>query len=779
VKFAIEGLGWRQGAFHFEGLALPDGVAIFFGPVKVIIEEFGLVADSGATYLSISGGVGYEPPAGFAGSLTFRRLRFRVHGNPNTPPFKLDGIFIALRFGSTVRIDAGGFYTERQVGPATVREFGLTGTVAFELSAVKYLFALDILSGSMKSPTESFDYFMFQVVFRGSVQISWFELRGARVLFARNMQPKLQPANAEAYELRYYNWYKATNPINVPGDRRLAAWQPQRDSWALGVGVGASFAQLGRLLELGVFVLVVEDNDENGLLVLAEALLLQNPNPIGFVALQWDGENFSMLIGANLTPRQFLRHIPAWVDRIAKLTGTLFICTKPVVVALGRLSDTRTWFSLIFDFDIWVRFFIQFGVCFEYSEAPNGGKGFGLIVRLEGTIGAGIIRVDFNAGFGGMFAVFSTGSNDYAAVFWIEAGLRIVLFSFLRFGISARADYRNVGASPSRGELRAECRLETPWFLPDVTWTFEVEFGELEPAGLGAAVSALRSAMAVDAGRQKSQIVHAERIDPAWTGDGVARTFSVNELRGMALDEAGRLARFAGDADAQPIATDSCVSVEFSVAVNDRLGIGGAATGLGDQKSGDLTLSYDLIGVAVRRRARFGSDRNWYPLQEKIELAADFSDPSGVDLSGSFSPQQLTMFWAKDVQIGGQTAAKKLLLNSKTPYDFQTENQEVDEETVKDNPEWPCCGRERKQPFPLHEVYFRTEPPGADVLGYRLYSASQSRFRFLQGAYAFVVNFGSMLPPGTVVALVPAVRPGVVFRADLDQDAAFCYLRLL
>lgn len=779
AKFALEGLGWRQGSFHFEGLALPDGVVIFLGPVKIIIQEFGLVAESGASYLSFSGGLGVDLPSGFSGSLVFRRLRFWVSGEPTAPPFKLDGIIIALRFGSTLRIDAGGFYTERQLNPATVREFGLTGTVAFKLAAVNYLFSLDVLAGSLSSPTEDFDYLMFQVAFRGSVSIAWFELRGVRVLFARNMQPKLLPANNEAHELRYYNWYKATNPINVPGDRRLAAWELRRDSWALGIGLGASLAQLGRIIELSAFVLVVEGNDENGLLVVAEALLLQNPNPIAFLAIQWDGKNdqFSMLIGVNLTPRQFLTNIPAWLNRIARLTGTLFICNKPVVVALGRLSDSRTWFSLIFDFDVWVRFFIQFGVCFEYSEAPGGGKGFGLIVRLEGTINAGIVRVDFNAGFGAMFAVFKTASNDYAAVFFIEAGLRIVLFRFLRFGISVRADFRNVGARPSRGELRAEIRLETPWFLPDVTWTFEATFGQLKPAGLAVAVSACRSAMAISAADQKGQVVHVERIDPSLSGSGVATTFSIDQLRGMSLNEADRLNRFAANADAAPIATDSSLSVEFSVALNDQLGIGGVAPGQGNQKAGDLTLSYDLVEVSVRRRARFGADKNWYPLQQKIELEADFSDPNGVDLNGSFSPQQLTMFWSPDAQIEGRTAAKKLILNSRTPYDFQTSNPEVDEEVVSDNPRWPCCARE-KQPFPLHQVRFRNEIPGADILGHRLYSQSQSRFRFLQNAYAFSANFSSVLPPNTLVGLVTSLRPGVLFRADLDEEAGLVFFRL-
>jgi hypothetical protein len=636
-----------------------------------------------------------------------------------------------------------------------------------------------VLAGELEDPPQKFDYFMFQVVFRGSVPIAWFELRGVRVLFARDMQPLLTPANNEAHELRYYNWYKATDPVTVTGDRRLAAWQPRKDSWALGIGLSASIAQLGKIVELTAFVLSVSGDDENGLLIVAEAHLLQNEKPIAFVAVQWDGKSdqFSMLIGVNLTPKQFLKRTPDWIDQIGKLSGTLFICNKPVVVALGRLSDTKTWFGLTFDFNVWARFLVQFAICFEYSEEPEGGKGFGFIARIEGTINGGIVKLNFNAGFGGVFAVFKTASNDYAGAFWIEAGLRIVLFRFLRFGISARAEFRAVGADPSRGELRAQIRLETPWYLPDVTWTFDATFGTLDPAGLAVAASALRSSMAIDTARQKGQTVHVERIDPSWSGEGVGQTLSVRDLRTMALDEAGRLARFAANGEAGPIATDSCVSIELSVAVNDNIGIGGGAAGLGNQNSGDLVLNYDLIGLSVRRRARFGLDRDWYPLQQKIELAADFSDPGGVDLSGTFEPQQLTLFWSKDVQVEGQTATKKLLVNSKTPYDYQTKNPETDEETVKTNPSWPCCGR-KKAPYRIHEILFRSEAPGADIDGSRIYSQSHSRFRFLQDAYAHPAPAGVVLPPNTIVAVVAAIGPGVIFRADLNENAAICFFRI-
>ena len=147
VKFAVEGLGWKQGSFQFKGLALPDGVAVYFGPVKLIIQEFALVVESGATYLSFSGGLGLERPKGFSGSVVFKRLRFRVKGNPNAPRFNLDGFFIDLRFGSTVRIGAGGFYTQKEIGTATVREFGLTGTGRFRSLRHGYLFAIDVLAG--------------------------------------------------------------------------------------------------------------------------------------------------------------------------------------------------------------------------------------------------------------------------------------------------------------------------------------------------------------------------------------------------------------------------------------------------------------------------------------------------------------------------------------------------------------------------------------------------------------------------------------------------------
>jgi hypothetical protein len=781
VAFAIEGIGWRQGSFHVEGVEMPDGVVAFFGPVGLIIHEIGLAAEQGASYLSFSAGVMVKIPSGFEGGMSVRRLRFRVAGDETQPPFKLDGFFLLLR-GPAVKIEAGGYYTEQLVDQTRVREFGLTGTVGFELGVRAYLFGVDLISGNRSSPTEEFDYFMVQAFFQGSIPIALVELRSARVLFADNMLPRLAPVDRDSRDLRYFNWYRSSNPLTVPGDRRLASWRAEKDAFAFGIGAGASITGLGKGLEIALFVLVLDGPSEGGFLIVGEVLLLSNPRAVGYFALEWDGKNdrFSLVIGVELKIDNFLKNPPSWSTNIAKLTGTLYIGNDPGTFAIGRLADQRTWLSLLFDIDLWfVRSFIQIGACIEVVDRPEGPKGFGVVARIEGGISAGVVRVTYNAGFGFLAMTFNTGSSDYAAAIWIEAGLRIVLFGFLRFGIGAKAELRTVGSSPARTEMKLQVRLETPWFMPDVTWTLEVVFGELAPADLATAVSPLRTAAVTDGSAKKRLPAHVERFDAAWNGEGVTTTHSVNALRTPGTAEATRIQSFEDDTSVRPVATDATVALEWSVPVNDKLGLGGGVMpNLGDQRSGDLTMSYDLVGIAVRRRSRFGPDRSWHPLEEKLQLTANFSDPNGVSLNGSFAPQELTKFWDLDVQAGGGPATKKLLLNGSAPFEFTTSNPEVDEDLIKGNPSWPCCERDRLRVHrKLHEVDFRDEHAGVALTAPRLFSRSQSRLRFLRDAWVRPALAGG-LPPGTLVATAAARSAGPIFRCELDEDAAFCWVRL-
>ena len=779
VAFAMEGIGWRLGSFHLEGISIPDGVVAFFGPVGLIFSELGLVAEEGASYFSFSGGLMVELPSGFAGGLTVRRLRFRVAGDETRPAVKMDGFFLFVK-APTLQIEAGGYFTEEQVGNTRVREFGLTGTLGFELGVREYLFGVDLIVGNRTSPTESFDYFMVQAFFRGQIgPIGYFELTGARVLYASNMLPQLGAVDRESRDLRYYSWYKNSNPLTVPGDRRLANWRADRGSWAFGLGAGASLAGLGKVVELSVFVLGLGGPIEGGFLIVGEVYVLSSPQPLGYLALEWDGKNdrFTMVIGVDLRMSTFVPSAPAWMTNAAKFTGTLFISNDPGTFAIGRLSDQRTWLGLRFDFDLWVRTFVLFGACIEIVE--GGPKGFGLVIRIEGGMNAGVARLTYNAGIGFVVIVFSTGSTDFAVVIWIEAGIRFVLFGFLRIGLSARAEWRLVGRRPERGELSLELRLETPWFLPDVTWTLEAVFGSLAPADLATATQPLRSAAATEGATRKQLPTHLERFDPSWNGEGVAPLHSVNELRAPTRPEVTRLANLAADTALRPIATDSTIGIVWSVPVNDTLGLGsGMAGSLGDQRSGDLTLVYDLVGIAVRRRARFGADLSWKSLEQLVELGPDFSDPAGVQLDGSYAPQVLNKTWDLDVRVAGQPAPKKLLLNAVAPYEFVTSDPEADEELAREHPHWPCCERLRDKDLlsKLHQVDWRQRPGGAHLATPSTFSDSRSKLRFLRPAWTHGV-LAAGLPPGTIVAAAELDLPGVLARADLDEDAAFCWVR--
>lgn len=777
TKFIIEGLGWRLGSFHLEGVALPDGVIIIIAQrFGLVLQELGLRAEDSATYLSFSGGILISLPSGFAGGLTVKRLRFRIAGNAGAPPVKLDGFFLLIST-SSFRLEAGGYYTESTTDGVTVREFALTGTIAFDAGVTRWTFGFDFLIGHVSSATDNFEYLFAQLFFKGSIPIYSIELRGIRVLFARNMKPLLQPLDQQSRELRYYTWYKNSDPLTVPGDRRMAAWIARDDSVAVGVGASVSFAGFGTIAEVGAFVLFVKGPDEHALLIVMEIRLLHGPKPIGYLAIETDFANdmWRGVLGVDLKLADFVTEAPDWLSNIGSLTGSLFIGNKPGTVAIGRLVDQKTWLLLHLDYDFFVRTFFEAGLCVELVE--NGPKGVGFFVRVEGGVNAGVVKVVYHAGFGMTFEFFDTASHDFAAQIFVEAGLRVIVFGFLHFGISASSTFRLVGTRPSRGEMQCQIRFETPWFLPDVTWTFEFTFGILAPSDLATSTSPLRAAGGTQGLLQKSATLHVERFDPNYANDRASRTFSVNELKAGGPDEATRLANFEADAAVRPIATDSTVAVEFAVAVNDTLALSsGVAPNLGDKTSGDLTLYYDLIAIEVRRRARFGLDRSWYQLDQRLEIPPDFSDPTGVQLTGTFETETISAQWDIADTIDGQPATKRLLINSSTPFQFKTNDPAADEELIRFLPTWPCCSR--KEQMRVHRLSFDHEMLGADIDTPRLFSDSASRFTYSRQTIARPQRVGTSLPPTTIVAESVAFTPGVIANIAFDEAVAYCSLRV-
>jgi hypothetical protein len=782
VKFIIEGIGWRFGSLHFEGVAMPDGVVVIivdrFG---LVLQELGLRAEDSATYFSISGGLMIELPSGFSGGFLVKRLRFRISGNPSAPPFKLDGFFIQIKT-TTFQIEAGGYYTETTTGvppnDVTVKEFGLTGSVGFRMSGADYLFGLDFIIGHVQSSAANFEYLLIQAFYHASIECGYVELAGARLLFARNMKPKLAPVDQNSRELRYYTWYKNSDPLTVPGERRLAAWQPISDAISVGIGASVSLAGCGSVFELGAFILFVYSPDEKALLIVVEVRLLHGPKPIGYLAIELDFEHglYHGVLGVALELSTFVDDAPDWLDSIGQLTGTLYVGNQPGTFAIGRLADQRSWLTLAFDWEIWLVSHFGVGLCIEYVD--GGPRGFGFFIRAEGGIDAGIVKVKYYAGLGLSLSFLDTASNDYAFVLLIDAGLEIVLFGFLNFGVSASATFRNIGSRPNHSELELQVKLETPWFLPDVTWTLDVTSGSLAPSDLATSTSPLTAVGGSDGATRKSLALHAERFETSHPNTRASRTYSVNELKAGPASEATRLANFAADTAVQPVAIDTTLMINFAVAVNDQLSLSNdVAPHLGDKQSGDLRLTYDLVEIAVRRRARFGSDRTWHALDAVVALPPDFSDPNGVQLTGSLAAETIKAWWDLDARVAGQPATKRLLFNSETPFQFATANPAADEELVRNQPQWPCC-HGRKDPIPVHRLDWVATPLGLSLSGPFAFTASASQWTFVAPAYAVADLFGSATPPAGAIALVTPARVGVFARIAFDEDVAYCAVRL-
>jgi hypothetical protein len=787
VAFAMQGIGWKQGGLHFEGIAFPDGVVLTMGPVKLIVRELSVIAESGASYLSFSAGVALSLSSGFSGSVEVRRMRFRLPGHPSSPFFKMDGFFIHLKFTSPqLEIEFGGLFVEDDDGVHRRKEFGLTGTVKLPIGATNYTFGGDFLVGHISSlvgstlPVDNFSYVMIETFFRGQITICFVELRGAQVLVAVNMLPALGNADRDAGELRYYTWYKRSNPLYVSGDRRLAAWNPHQPAFTGGIGVMASFVGCGSIVELSLFILGVISDDERGLLIALEARLLSNPEPVAWGVIEWDAKNgtFSFLTGVELSIDKLMKNPPDWLKNIARLSGTIFAGNQPGRFAIGHISDMNTWMSLLIDKDLWgFGLHVQIGSCFEWTEGVLIGGG--LVVQVRSGL-TGVITLEFNVGFGAVFTSFATGSTDWALVVWIEGAFRFVLFRFLKFGVSARAELRIVGRRPAHGSISLDFNLEMPWWLPDVRYTLAYTWGDLMPASLASSVQPLRSAGGSEGSSSRSQALHCERFDNDWDGTGTPSNYSIIEFQAPPVAEADRVARFEADNSIVPLATDATISIDLSVVVNDKLALdANVSSGGGDQKASDLSLSYDFVGIGIRRRSRFGADRAWTSIDERLELPPSFSSSTGVDLSGSFGPQTFTKMWDVSSRVDNKPVAKKLLLNASTPFEFATRDPAGDEDLARRNPAWPCCPSGTNTPqYGTHEILFRQDPLGENLTDAETFTNSQSRLQFVAPAFVHPQVLSTTLQTNTRVAVVSGIRPATVFRATLDEDAAYCFVRL-
>jgi hypothetical protein len=755
LSVVIRDLGYKLGHFSLDGLQMPDGMQLVFAnTVKIIIEELGWVEEpNGTPYFSFSGGVAIggsgggksvkpsgdtsDKDGGSGFGIRVRRLRFRLNSDGSQPFFKLDGIFLKLAYGP-VDVEGFGYISDFTADGWAIKEWGFGVKVALDLMAMKFSLAAEFIKGkrtNLSDASQDFDYFLaaLELGFLPAGPIGLYDIRA---LVADNMAPNLDATFPDGEGMVLLKWHQNHDTaLSMPASRTLADWIAEKGSFDFGVGCGFSLNGCGSALHLSIFIFFAKSKADTGILIVGELYLLKNPKPIAFVAIEYDidKDKFGVMIGIDLNVGDFASgSVPNWLADIARLTGTMYLGNKPWAFAIGQLADQSTWLSLKIDFDIWITIKFMLGVCVQIVD--GGPKGFGLVFTLSAGANWGIGSFILWGTFGLIFGTWKTGSDASGLEFWIELGFKIRVFWVFSFGAEISLKITYIGKHPWYVTLHAEIKIDTPWFLPDVTFTIDKTWQEPLPFDTSTVTQSLSKASGLDIG-QKATPLLVPGLVGALGDAGFVYTF--NQLDGLT---GARIADPHLRTDIPIVSVDATIAIDLSQPVSNDSAIATSTydgtTDTGVQKVSDLNLRYGLKSIAVRRAPRFGPTAGVWS-----DLVTDAETQFSI---GGAAPETINFCWDPDSRADGKLAPKRLKINSSSPYSFITKSAQNDEEAARNDADFPCCDREteRKSLPRSHVLEFSGIAMGVRV-------PRNERFSGVNGAWWTWVT-----------ATTPAVVPG-------------------
>jgi hypothetical protein len=786
LDLVLRDVGWSFGHTTMgKSIAAPEGVQLIFARVvRLIVEEMGWVEEpGGGTYFSFSGGVSIgfgggdaKPPTskragdGNSGGIRFRRLRFLTSDTPAAAPFKLDGIFLDLRYGP-VKIAGFGYVSDETDSGFRYQEFGFGVKAEFPLPAVTASVAVEFLKGSRHAtanPADGFEYFL------ASAQIGYIPagpvgLYAIRLLVAYNMQPALDPPGENGESMVLYQWHKDHDgAIDMPRTRNLADWKPLDSSFAVGVGAGFSLNSCGSLFHIGAFVLVSHSEEDTLILIVGDVYLLKNPEPIAFAAIEYDfkQEKFGLMAGVDLTLDKFVGgdSVPKFIGRIARLSGTIYFGNEPWSLAIGQLADQRSWLGITIEVPLLE---IKLRLALGLQITDSGPKGFGFVFAFSGGADWGIGAFIVFGSVGFIIGTWKTGSDSSGIHAWAEFGFKIHVFYVFHFGADIGCDITYLGKRPWYTTLAAQIHIDTPWFLPDVTFRFTKTWNESLPFDTATITQALSSGSASSPqapGKDGQATLHVPPL-----ADGNAdpkRLYSLNQLAatsGAALEDvhlrSDGLTPVAVDADvclefANPLANDAAIAADTYA--------GGVDAGV--QKVQDLTVRYALKSVSIKRSPRFGPGAGtWTDLVAAVDTELDLSGGGSVHAAPAVSFR-----WDSDNRADGVLSPKRLLINSRTPYSLVVGSTRNDEEALANDSGFPCCNRRKLGTLRSHSIDFNQWVAGERLPRAQRFSGDGDWWHW-SIAPTTATGFGQLA--GRVVALPLTGAGGVIGSVELSAPA--------
>ena len=785
-------LGWYLGGLSLGAFYDPDGIEIAaFKRFRIEIEELAVVtATNGATYLMLSAGIDFgigaarrsddpQPPGDAppsaggteavqrGGGIHFHRLKFRLSTEAgDAPDVLLDGLSLSVQT-RTVGLEGFGMISEFFIGGTRLQEFAFALRVRFEALKKRFDIGVGFFYGKATDADRSFNYWLFNLVL-GCLPLGTTEARNLRVLVAGNMRPRLPPVDGNPQPLRLFRWYKADGDvISMPLNRQLAKWERFEDSFALGAGA-RMFLGGTKAVSLDVFFFVHSSPDEAGIFAALEVYLAKGEKPIAYGVLEIDFErgSWAVEIGIALGLDNVLGKIqlPDELKRLASLTGTLFLGHNIDTLAIGQYADPATWLTVRFKWFSGWKAEIWAALCIHHVDTPEGPRVFALSVGAKGTLDIGV----------GSLKLYATGTlvagrwrNEAIAsgvLVRIEAGVRIRVFRVFNFGAVIEIELDWLGPPPFTRQSFT-FRIETPWWLPDVTVRFERSSGAPVVSQMQVASTPLVAASALPpATRAPINVGVTPLAAPSLVETAV---FHLDQLRATGAAVVSN----AAFAALEPVSVDSTIALDFKPSLDAPVSVvPDTPDDVGTQQSAELKLRYELVEIGIRRRKRFGPQAGvWKDLLTPESTHVD----SVEDLTALFT-SDVRFEWDVDVIREGRTDTRRLLVNADTAYSLSTYSPEGDDVAATTFPGWPCCNPPRR-PRRFHEVDFDDYAPGVRPPASQRFTASRSTFNW-QGGPPPVVAPPIRAPAGSrPVFIHMAQRPaGPIAVASFDARAAVC-----
>jgi hypothetical protein len=789
LSVVIKDLGWKLGHFSLDGLQFPDGMQLIFAnTVRIIIEEMGWVEEpNGTPYFSFSGGVAIGfgggnavKPNGSAGDdqgngfgIRVRRLRFRLNDDASQPLFKLDGAFLKLKYG-TIDIEGFGYISDYSDSGWAIKEWGFGVKVVLSAVAMTFSVSAEFIKGNRRNlgdPAQHFDYFLAAASL-GFLPAGPIGLYDMRALVADNMAPNLDATFPDGEGMALLKWHQThDHALTLPANRTLADWIPEDSAFAVGIGCGFSLNGCGSAAHIDIFIFFAKSQADTGLLIVGDLFLLKNPKPIAFVAIEYDidKEKFGVMVGVNLTLADFASgSAPSWLAGIASLSGNLYFGNQPWEFAIGQLADQSTWLVLKIDWDIWIT--VKFMVGVGVQIVDGGPKGFGFVLTLSAGADWGIGSFVLWGSFGFIIGTWKTGSDSTGAEVWIQLGFKINLFWIFSFGAEIGMKITYLGKHPWYLTLHAEIKIDTPWFLPDVTFTIDKTWQEALPFDTSTITQCLSSASGLDPTAQQAQPLLTPGLAAALGDAGFLYTFNqLNGLNGI------RIPNTHLRNDIPVVSVDSTIAINLSQpSSNDSLvatSTYDGTTDTGVQKVQDMTVRYGFESIAVRRAPRFGPTAGTW---------TDFVTDAQTGFSiGGVAPESLTFTWDADARADGKLAPKRLLINSSSPYSFAIQGAQNDEQAASNDMDFPCCDPKKgRRAFPSpHVLEFSAIPFGARTPRNEQFSGSGGWWMWALATTPVVAD-GAPVYPGAHVARTSPRAPTLLGAVDLLDPAANAQLDL-